>query len=117
MGQTPHFAGHHLTQDMQHELTSVLCAQHINHANMAFAGGSEMLMGLCITVTCIVELPIFAANNWILKTLGVNSVIHVTLAVCVIRMVGILAQASIHAKFADCAIAAYVCMGMAVEQQ
>ncbi|KAL3145053.1 hypothetical protein ABBQ32_003542 [Trebouxia sp. C0010 RCD-2024] len=49
-------------------------------------GGSEMLMGLCITVTCIVELPIFAANNWILKKLGVNSVIHVTLAVCVIRM-------------------------------
>lgn len=46
-----------------------------------------MLMGLCITVTCIVELPIFAANNWILKTLGVNSVIHITLAVCVIRMV------------------------------
>lgn len=49
-------------------------------------GGSEMLMGLCITVTCIVELPIFAANNWILKKLGVNSVIHITLAVCVIRM-------------------------------
>lgn len=47
-----------------------------------------MLMGLCITVTCIVELPIFAANNWILQKLGVNSVIHVTLAVCVIRMVG-----------------------------
>lgn len=46
-----------------------------------------MLMGLCITVTCIVELPIFAANNWILKKLGVNSVIHITLAVCVIRMV------------------------------
>ncbi len=44
-------------------------------------------MGLCITVTCIVELPIFAANNWILKKLGVNSVIHITLAVCVIRMV------------------------------
>ncbi|DBA86562.1 TPA: hypothetical protein ACH3X1_005042 [Trebouxia sp. C0004] len=50
-------------------------------------GGSEMLMGLCITVTCVVELPIFAANNWILKKLGVNSVIHITLAVCVIRMV------------------------------
>lgn len=56
-------------------------------ADMTCAGGSEMLMGLCITVTCIVELPIFAANNWILKNLGVNSVIHITLAVCVIRMV------------------------------
>lgn len=54
---------------------------------MYIAGGSEMLMGLCITVTCVVELPIFAANNWILKKLGVNSVIHITLAVCVIRMV------------------------------
>ena len=49
-----------------------------------------MLMGLCITVTCLVELPIFAANNWILKTLGVNSVIHITLAVYVIRMVSLL---------------------------
>ena len=58
------------------------------------AGGSEMLMGLCISVTCVVELPIFAANNWILKKLGVNSVIHVTLAVCVIRMVSSIKQAS-----------------------
>lgn len=52
-----------------------------------------MLMGLCITVTCIVELPIFAANNWILKKLGVNSVIHITLAVCVIRMVSSIKHA------------------------
>ena len=51
-----------------------------------------MLMGLCISVTCIVELPIFAANNWILKTLGVTSVIHLTLAVCAIRMVSLLLQ-------------------------
>ena len=49
-------------------------------------------MGLCISVTCVVELPIFAANNWILKKLGVNSVIHVTLAVCVIRMVSSIKQ-------------------------
>lgn len=48
-----------------------------------------MLMGLCITVTCIVELPIFAANNWILNKLGVNSVIHLTLGVIAIRMVSL----------------------------
>lgn len=63
-----------------------------------------MLMGLCITVTCIVELPIFAANNWILKKLGVNSVIHITLAVCVIRMVDICSM-----RVAD-ALRVLVCM-------
>lgn len=70
----------------------------------SIAGGSEMLMGLCITVTCIVELPIFAANNWILKKLGVNSVIHVTLAVCVIRMVNMCDIAII-----NCHYTPYVC--------
>lgn len=64
--------------------------QLVSDVTSMFVGGSEMLMGLCITVTCIVELPIFAANNWILKTLGVNSVIHLTLAVCAIRMVSLL---------------------------
>ena len=94
----------------------MLCAKHTKQANMMFAGGSEMLMGLCITVTCIVELPIFAANNWILKTLGVNSVIHVTLAVCVIRMVSILHMAPF-LRIARCAMAACICMAMAIAQQ
>eukprot|EP00891_Asterochloris_glomerata_P009207 jgi/Astpho2/9207/fgenesh1_pg.00137_%23_29_t len=49
--------------------------------------GSELLMGLTLTVTCCVEVPIFAINGWILRTLGVHKVLHLTIAVCLIRTV------------------------------
>ncbi|KAK9820614.1 hypothetical protein WJX72_012297 [[Myrmecia] bisecta] len=49
-------------------------------------GGTELLMGLTLSITCAVEVPIFAVNGWILRTLGVQNVLHVTIAVCVIRM-------------------------------
>ena len=44
-------------------------------------------MGLTLTVTCCVEVPIFAINGWILRTLGVHKVLHLTIAVCLIRTV------------------------------
>ena len=54
------------------------------------AEGSELLMGLTLTVTCCVEVPIFAINGWILRTLGVHKVLHLTIAVCLIRTVSLL---------------------------
>ena len=47
-------------------------------------------MGLTLTVTCCVEVPIFAINGWILRTLGVHRVLHLTIAVCLIRTVSSL---------------------------
>ena len=96
MGRPPAVLVTASVKTSQHELYHGAVCQAYQSRRYDIVGGSEMLMGLCITVTCIVELPIFAANNWILKTLGVNSVIHVTLAVCVIRMVGVL-----HMRTAD----------------
>ena len=42
-------------------------------------------MGLTITFTCASEIPIFACTGWLLRTFGVDPVLHVVLGVFVLR--------------------------------
>ncbi|KAK9832540.1 hypothetical protein WJX81_007525 [Elliptochloris bilobata] len=49
-------------------------------------GGSELLMGLTITITCIAEVPVFFFTGWLLEAVGVKVVLHGVLAVYILRL-------------------------------
>ena len=50
------------------------------------AGGSELLMGLTITITCVAEVPVFFFTGWLLEAVGVKVVLHGVLAVYILRL-------------------------------
>lgn len=50
------------------------------------AGGSELLMGLTITITCVAEVPVFFFTGWLLEAVGVNVVLHGVLAVYILLL-------------------------------
>ena len=50
------------------------------------AGGSELLMGLTITITCVAEVPVFFFTGWLLEAVGVKIVLHGVLAVYILRL-------------------------------
>ena len=50
------------------------------------AGGSELLLGLTISVTCIAEVPIMYMTGWLLEALGVKLVLHGVMAVYILRL-------------------------------
>ena len=42
-------------------------------------------MGLTITFTCASEIPIFACTGWLLRTFGVDPVLHIVLGTFILR--------------------------------
>ena len=42
-------------------------------------------MGLTITFTCLSEIPVFACTGWLLRTFGVDPVLHIVLGVFILR--------------------------------
>jgi len=49
-------------------------------------GGSETLMGTCLTFTCLVEVPVFFFSSHILNALGVDGTLHLVMAAFVVRL-------------------------------
>lgn len=49
-------------------------------------GGSQLLMGLTLTVTCIAEVPVFEVQGWLMRRLGPVPLLDVVALCYVVRM-------------------------------
>jgi hypothetical protein len=65
-------------------------------------GGSETLMGLTLTVTCLAEVPVFHFQPQLLKLVSVHTMLHIVMWTYMLRM-GLYALVSNRAlKFQNC---------------
>jgi hypothetical protein len=49
-------------------------------------GGSETLMGLTLTVTCLAEVPVFHFQPQLLKLVSVHTMLHIVMWTYMLRM-------------------------------
>ena len=50
------------------------------------AGGSDLLMGLCIAVMCAAEVPIFHYTEDLFRVIPVPVALHVVLGIYILRL-------------------------------